>query len=349
MRWFWFAMVALGTLTLAYLRPDLAFSPGELSHAHQKRTQTCQDCHLPFQGISQEACTSCHKPGSLAGKNRFHQQLQGKCTTCHSEHRGPQPAKARLEHVLLAPDLAKDCQSCHSAPQDPAHRQLPATLAPDCAACHGTQGFRPVHFVHSQLPPAQAAQCQTCHLAPSDQHHGKLTATMRQDCAACHGTQGFQPASFDHNRLPAVEAKECQTCHQAPKDRLHGKAGANCATCHGTQGFTPANFAHDRYFRFDRHHPQTCDNCHQNQDYASYSCYGCHEHSPGSIRREHQEEGIRNYEDCAACHASGNEHDIRRSRPGQPSKAGVEAAPRSWQGGGGGEDDDEDEEEEDDD
>ena len=36
-----------------------------------------------------------------------------------------------------------------------------------------------------------------------------------------------------------------------------------------------------------------------------------HEHSPARVAREHEEEGIGNLDDCARCHRSANEHDIR--------------------------------------
>jgi hypothetical protein len=46
-------------------------------------------------------------------------------------------------------------------------------------------------------------------------------------------------------------------------------------------------------------------------DYSRYTCYGCHEHSPEKIRREHIEEGIRDFKNCVECHRSADEHDIR--------------------------------------
>jgi len=45
--------------------------------------------------------------------------------------------------------------------------------------------------------------------------------------------------------------------------------------------------------------------------YPHYTCYGCNEHSPANIRREHTEEGIRNFDNCVECHRSASEHDIR--------------------------------------
>lgn len=46
-----------------------------------------------------------------------------------------------------------------------------------------------------------------------------------------------------------------------------------------------------------------------NNDYSSYTCYGCHEHSRSKIREEHVEEGIYDYENCVECHRSGDEDE----------------------------------------
>jgi hypothetical protein len=36
-----------------------------------------------------------------------------------------------------------------------------------------------------------------------------------------------------------------------------------------------------------------------------------HEHNPEKIRREHIEEGIRDFRNCVECHRNANKHDIR--------------------------------------
>lgn len=46
-----------------------------------------------------------------------------------------------------------------------------------------------------------------------------------------------------------------------------------------------------------------------NNDYTSYTCYGCHEHSRSNIKEEHVEEGIYEYENCVECHLSGDEDE----------------------------------------
>ena len=42
-------------------------------------------------------------------------------------------------------------------------------------------------------------------------------------------------------------------------------------------------------------------------DYKRYTCYGCHEHSLEKIRKEHEEEGIKQFDQCVECHRSGDD------------------------------------------
>mgnify|MGYP003381731295 CR=1 FL=1 len=57
----------------------------------------------------------------------------------------------------------------------------------------------------------------------------------------------------------------------------------------------------------DGDHNATCVTCHTTPDFKRYTCYGCHEHTPANIRSEHEEEGIRNFENCVECHRSADD------------------------------------------
>ncbi|OSM07274.1 putative class III cytochrome C family protein [Magnetofaba australis IT-1] len=119
--------------------------------------------------------------------------------------------------------------------------------------------------------------------------------------------------AFDHDLLPQQARQSCRQCHQSPQDRLHRKMVAECSDCHSTERWTPASFDHSRWFRFDRHHPaDDCALCHVGGRYDAYTCYGCHEHSESKVRREHLDEGIRDFANCVACHRSGDEHEAER-------------------------------------
>ena len=200
------------------------------------------------------------------------------------------------------------------------HKQLET----DCFACHAPlRGSRSERCVACHQPD-QIGRLTTTGLPIASTKspvpfHQKLT---EQNCVACHsdhaGTRRFlKQGRFDHSLLQAATRDLCQDCHKPPADALHQQIAGNCRQCHEQNRWTPATFEHDKYFVLDRDHNARCVTCHVGNDYKAYTCYGCHEHSLGSIRRKHIEEGIRNFDDCVECHRSGDEHDIRGGRDGE--------------------------------
>ncbi|HSO44011.1 MAG TPA: cytochrome c3 family protein [Rhodoferax sp.] len=205
----------------------------------------------------------------------------------------------------------------------PGHQQLDT----DCFACHAA------------FTGADSTKCVSCHksadigirttqgapvLKPltSTPFHQEL---ISQDCVACHsdhaGVKRYRlQGYFDHALLKKETNSQCQTCHKSPTDALHQKITGNCAQCHSQQKWTPATFEHDSYFVLDRDHNASCVTCHARNDYSRYTCYGCHEHTPANIRREHIEEGSRQFDNCVECHRSADEHDIRGKGKGNRGK-----------------------------
>ncbi len=193
-----------------------------------------------------------------------------------------------------------------------------AELATDCFACH-------TPFLGST--PEKCIQCHKVaeigikttkglSIAKEKKNvafHQKLT---EEDCVACHsdhkGVKAFRPIGrFSHQLLEPALEKQCDGCHDKPVDTLHLEIMGNCGQCHTQERWIPATFDHEQYFRFDKHHTTDCKTCHVDNDYASYTCYGCHEHSRSKIREEHVEEGIYDYEKCVDCHRSGDEDEAK--------------------------------------
>jgi hypothetical protein len=102
---------------------------------------------------------------------------------------------------------------------------------------------------------------------------------------------------------------------QITHDALHKQITGNCGQCHTQKKWTPATFEHDKYFVLDRDHNASCVTCHVRNDYSRYTCYGCHEHTPANIRREHVEEGIRDFDNCVECHRSADENQTTLFQP----------------------------------
>lgn len=193
--------------------------------------------------------------------------------------------------------LDRDCFACHQA--------LRGAAGAGCLSCHKLDRIGRTTTAGTPLPAAGFRKVP---------FHASLAETDCMQCHALHASERHRKEPvFRHELLAAAVRENCQSCHQddRPDDELHRQVAASCASCHGTAGWRPATFDHDRYFRFDAHHPASCRTCHlEETTFSTYSCYGCHEHSPARILAEHQEEGIRNVENCARCHRSGDEDEV---------------------------------------
>ncbi len=201
----------------------------------------------------------------------------------------------------------EQCASCHAPPGSG------QVMSDRCAACHDEivaevgSGQR----LHGLLP--DAGRCLGCHTehggaggrltAYERVHHDAfgfpLTGRHRQvACDGCHTGADFSDA-------PTA----CVGCHAEP-DEHRGQFGTACDDCHSTESWSGARFDHSFPVDHGTGRRSTCRTCHP-QDYRTYSCYGCHEHTPEGIRGEHLEEGIRDYHDCMRCHPTGREHEGR--------------------------------------
>jgi hypothetical protein len=217
------------------------------------------------------------------------------CRACHD---GVDRFGARFDHARTRFAIAGQ------------HREL------DCKRCHA--GVRSAD-AFAEAP----ERCVDCHRA-DDAHAGR----MGEDCARCHDAAGWKPATFDHARssFPLTGAhvrvdcaschaggryqgtpSTCVSCHPMPADH-RDRFGDDCAGCHDTATWKGARFAH----RFPLDHGANaalpCRTCHPD-GYRTYTCYGCHEHTPERIERKHRKEGIADFHDCVRCHPTGREEE----------------------------------------
>ena len=206
----------------------------------------------------------------------------------------------------------------------PAH----AEINTDCFACH------------APLRGAAADRCIKCHAladigvrttkgAPVERKAVKASfhqQLLEQDCMACHSDHTGPRLTerrgkrFSHQLLRADVRERCEACHKPPADSLHRQVTGNCAQCHRQAGWKPATFAHDKLFLLDIDHNASCVTCHAGNDYKRYTCYGCHEHQPDKIRRKHEKEGIRDFENCVKCHRSAEEKEGREGGHGNRAR-----------------------------
>ncbi|MBF0180703.1 MAG: class III cytochrome C family protein [Magnetococcales bacterium] len=194
--------------------------------------------------------------------------------------------------------LAEDCFACHVP--------FRGTPSRKCVACHKGNDIGVTTTKGKPLPARKS---------PSTFHR----TLKANDCVACHadhaGVVALRPGGrFSHQSLGEATRRDCNACHAKPADTLHRPLSGPCHTCHGTEKWRPATFDHTKWFTFDRDHAAACSVCHTQADYRQYTCYGCHEHTPGKIRAEHIEEGIRDYERCVACHRNADKEAAERGQ-----------------------------------
>lgn len=242
-------------------------------------------------------------PGELV---QGHQKLNSECFSCHTAFSGISNEKCISCHPLS--DIGKD--TLNKELKTLFHQQLSDQK---CSSCHTDHlGIIPEHslsgFKHELLTASVIANCSNCHNKPKDNLHSQVS----NDCGSCHQNQDWKNTiSFNHDLL--LNKSNCVTCHQKPADNYHASINENCDKCHNTKKWVPSTFDHSAYFTLDRKHNATCNTCHVANNFNTVTCYGCHEHNERNVLAEHNEEGIYNISNCASCHKSGNEHDIKSS------------------------------------
>lgn len=278
----------IALIILVFTFPDLMISPGPVIPAHGEIARDCFACHSPLRGVAPERCQSCHVLADIGIRS-----TQG--------------------IVLIKPQHNK---TLNQQPQIAFHQQL---TEQNCMACHsdhvGPKLTRQSQqeFSHALLNPQVRTQCDSCHTRPDNTLHTTLyTAQNPPACSQCHNTNAWKAAAFNHDLLPAGTQLTCNNCHAKPQNDFHAHIQGDCQQCHSVKQWKPSTFNHDALFVLDRDHNAACATCHVNNNFARYSCFGCHEHTPANIRAEHEEEGIRNFDDCVKCHRSaedeGGEH-----------------------------------------
>ncbi len=266
------AIIAANLLVLAalvFIYPQFMVAPGALDAGHTALTTDCFACHSPLRGASAERCIGCHALVDIGVR------------TTKGVVLGKRTVKTSFHQVLRE----TDCMGCHT----------------DHAGPKLTHAARKP-FSHAMFRIETASKCDSCHSAPSNKIHRDLTVP----CSQCHTTEHWKPASFKHALLDPAALSRCESCHKTPGDALHQQIASNCQQCHSTKAWKPASFDHAKYFVLDSDHNVSCTTCHSAGNYKTYTCYGCHEHTVENVRRKHEKEGVRDFQNCAKCHRSAH-------------------------------------------
>lgn len=338
------ALALAGAGTTWSIGGGAIFSPGAL-HAGDSTAATlggvtshaalgnrCGSCHpAPWSDESAGTrCLACHTDIQAEGRDSsgLHARLakQETCISCHTEHRGAAGNLTRqdlvgIEHDAFGFSLA-------------AHRETAQGARFTCADCHEPDRW--------DLP---RDRCESCHRDYQPEFVADHVRDWGSDCAECHdGADRFSRGAFDHDRLDfpltgAHRRTACKACHADVRalagfgdaqttcvgchradDEHDGSFGDDCGACHRTERWEDATLDHEFPLDHGEEGPIPCRTCHEERgNWESYTCYGCHEHTPARIRAEHEEEGIvRDLENCVRCHPTGREDEAeeggRRTR-----------------------------------
>jgi hypothetical protein len=309
-------------------------SPRALARAHaglEGLTQ-CTQCHAGLSATPDARCLACHDDvaARMATRTGWHGRVEGRCATCHAEHRGTDADLLGLDRDSWNHELA-------AFPLRGAHVEVA------CEDCHRRAGEDGVVGFHAQG--ISFGRCADCH---ADVHGADFLAG--RDCGACHGERGFRADalvadSFDHARdagfaLEGAHAKAaCGDCHAearrvseraaakppgstAPErcagcheDPHAGALGAACATCHEPASWAAQRFDHarDASFALDALHAKlACGACHEGLAFAAKgrACADCHADAAAFLagaagdRRGAADPHAR-AASCRDCHADG--------------------------------------------
>jgi hypothetical protein len=271
-------------------------------------------------------CKACHTAGTFKGTNAT-------CLGCHAEPKshfgkfGTECAKCHTTTNWRAASFSASTAPAGGA-FDHSRTAFPLTghhAAVDCKKCHIDGKFK-----------GTPTACVSCHAEPKS-HLGKFGT----ECKSCHSTATWKIASvpvaalgktFDHSKTAfpltgkhtAVACAQCHTdgkfkgtqtacvaCHAEPKVHAGSKLGTDCAKCHTTStwtGGTLGDFKHAFPVAHGRKNrgASACSVCHAKVDaYATYTCYGCHEHNPAKVARQHKK--VADLDNCVKCHKGGRQ------------------------------------------
>jgi hypothetical protein len=215
--------------------------------------------------------------GQTLGGVQTHAQIGGRCGACHATPWGSQT-------------MDQLCTRCHT----------------DVATQISTNSG-----IHAGMAGASSFPCRTCHgehggpngpLSSNFNHNAfpfKLTgAHAHVACDLCHTVARSQQGL-------ANTPQDCYSCH-ASMDAHKGQFGTDCGACHNTTSWANANFNHTIFpiNHGTNQQASTCQTCHPN-GFSTYTCYGCHFHTPASVLSDHEGQSLAALADCIKCHAGG--------------------------------------------
>lgn len=199
----------------------------------------------------------------------------------------------------------------------------------NCMQCHGTNNWK-----SATLRPETLLSLKFNH----DTTAFKLTGKHRMtDCKSCHSAADKAAQSGVEATTFKGTPQTCVACHAEPTShKPHPKTfGVNCVQCHSTTAWKTATLVKHTFpmnHRAKNGKNSACVVCHPSTikdnfistgpsttspSYATYTCYGCHHHTPEKEAARHARRKVADLNNCAHCHPTG------RGNKGRAAVAGA--------------------------
>jgi hypothetical protein len=253
----------------------------------------------------------------IASSKSLHGQLSNApdCAHCHTDHKGREAGLTRatvadiphnqfgftlIAHQRDYNGAAMTCRSCHAvSTQD--KKADGAAVQAACIECHKNKDAKFIAAHRREMGEA----CLGCHDGSNQMagfNHARFFPLAGKHaqvaCAQCHVNNRYRGT-----------ARECAACHPDPQAH-RGQFGTGCSACHTTTAWRPARlFMHT----FPLNHgnkgkESACAVCHPT-NYATDTCYGCHDHTQTQMASVHLKANIRDIQNCAKCHPTGKKRE----------------------------------------
>ena len=281
--------------------------PGKLvsGHAEEPKAKHCTACHNFLNSPPSDKCLKCHEEIQTVMDNRqgYHGNLNGKCRTCHSEHKGLAANIFSLDpkafnhensrYSLLGKHQDLDCVKCHSVP-DKKTKQVKTKYIGlefetciqchenphpnikdknDCLSCHTMRGWSKDKLVFDHNQDSQyklegkhiEVSCKKCHPSSSKEKGATMVKLINigSECGDCH--DDIHKRQFK---------KKCKSCHMED-----GWKAPWLAEFHGADSAYPLRGAHGKVKCSDCHKLPDKDAKLANAKFSglSHECSSCHD------------------------------------------------------------------------
>jgi predicted CXXCH cytochrome family protein len=206
-------------------RAEPASNPEGIFHLTKPDPALCLDCHDAKDAAVQ--ATHAGQPLAVA-----------RCTECHNPH-GSDRTKL-INNFVHLPFAEKQCDTCHSTPQEGKVVLVEGARRELCLTCHADMQER-LEKGKAQHTAVVAGDCTACHSPHASAFPHQTRRGPVELCLTCHTdlAQARVEKAFLHR--PVFE-QSCLICHaEHPGERLQRlRADVNdlCLECHGSQNRT---------------------------------------------------------------------------------------------------------------